>query len=83
MKIRIIYFFFVIFFIFVFIIFYRGLNNSNLYTPNNSIKNIPELTSETLFSEKSLNSENIFNYFCCFLQKFKRYKYLYTRDEGH
>ena len=61
MKIRIIYFFFVIFFIFVFIIFYRGLNNSNLYTPNNSIKNIPELTSETLFSEKSLNSENIFN----------------------
>ena len=61
MKIRIIYFLFVIFFIFVFIIFYRGLNNSNLYTPNNSIKNIPELTSETLFSKKSLNSENIFN----------------------
>ena len=61
MKIKIIYFLFVIFFIFVFIIFYRGLNNSNLYTPNNSIKNIPELTSETLFSKKSLNSENIFN----------------------
>ena len=61
MKIRIIYFLFVIFFIFVFIIFYRGLNNSNLYTPHNSIKNIPELTSETLFSKKSLNSENIFN----------------------
>ena len=61
MKIRIVYFLFVIFFIFVFIIFYRGLNNSNLYTPNNSIKNIPELTSETLFSKKSLNSENIFN----------------------
>ena len=61
MKIRIVYFLFVIFFIFVFIIFYRGLNNSNLYTPYNSIKNIPELTSETLFSKKSLNSENIFN----------------------
>ena len=61
MKIRIIYFFFVIFFIFVFIIFYRGLNNSNLYTPNNSIKNIPELTSEVLFSKKSLNSKDIFN----------------------
>ena len=61
MKIRIVYFLFVIFFIFVFIIFYRGLNYSNLYTPDNNIKNIPELTSETLFSKKSLNSENIFN----------------------
>ena len=61
MKIRIVYFLFVIFFIFVFIIFYKGLNYSNLYTPDNSIKNIPELTSEVLFSKKSLNSKDIFN----------------------
>ena len=40
MRIRIVYLLVVIFFIFVFIIFYRGLSNSNLYTPNTDIKNI-------------------------------------------
>jgi Thiol-disulfide isomerase and thioredoxins len=61
MKIRIIYFLFVIFFIFVFIIFYKGLNNSNSYTPNTDIKNIPEFTSETLILKKSVNSKDIFS----------------------
>ena len=60
MKIRIIYFLFVIFFIFVFIIFYKGLNNSNSYTPNTDIKNIPEFTSETLILKKPVNSKDIF-----------------------
>jgi len=60
MKIRIFYFLIVIFFIFVFVIFYKGLNNSNLYTPNTSIKSIPEFTSDTLIKKKSLNSKDIF-----------------------
>ena len=61
MRNRIIYFLIVIFFIFVFTIFYRGLSNSNLYTPNTNIKSIPEFTSETLIKKKTLNSKNIFN----------------------
>ena len=61
MRNRIVYFLLVIFFIFSFIIFYRGLNNSNLYTPNTNIKSIPEFTSETFIKKKSLNSKDIFN----------------------
>ena len=58
---RIFYFFTVIFLIFIFVIFYRGLNNSNLYTPNTDIKKIPEFTSKTLIKKDSLNSKDIFN----------------------
>ena len=58
---RIIYFFLVIFFIFVFVIFYRGLNNSSLYSPNTNIKDIPKFTADTLIKKKSLNSKDIFN----------------------
>ena len=61
MRNRIIYFLIVIFFIFVFTIFYRGLSNSNLYTPNKEIKNIPEFTANTLIKKKSLYSKDIFN----------------------
>ena len=61
MRNRIFYFLFVIFFIFVFVILYRGLNNSNLYTPNTNIKLIPEFNSYTLNNKQSLNSKKIFN----------------------
>ena len=61
MQNRIIYFLLIIFFIFVFLIFYRGLNNSNLYTPNTDIKNIPEFMSDTLIKKKSFSSKDIFN----------------------
>ena len=61
MKIRIVYFLLVILFIFIFIIFYRGLNSSNLYTPNTEIKIIPEFTAETLILKESLNSKDIFS----------------------
>ena len=61
MRIRIVYLLVVIFFIFVFIIFYRGLSNSNLYTPNTDIKNIPEFLSKTLLKKETVNSKNIFN----------------------
>ena len=61
MKNRIVYFLIVFFFIFVFIILYRGLSNSNLYTPNTDIKKIPEFISKTLFKKDSLNSKDVFN----------------------
>ena len=61
MRNRIIYFLLIIFFIFVFAIFYRGLNNSNLYTPKTDIKNIPKFTSKTFFKKNSINSTDIFN----------------------
>ena len=61
MRNRIVYFLLVIFFIFVFVIFYRGLNNSNLYTPKTEVKNIPEFTSKTFFKKNSVNSKDIFN----------------------
>jgi len=61
MKNRLVYLFLCIFFIFTFIIFYIGLNNSNLYTPKTDIKNIPEFNSYTLNKKQYLNSKNIFN----------------------
>jgi len=61
MRNSIIYFLIVIFFIFVFVIFYKGLSNSNLYTPTTNKKSIPEFVSETLIKKKSLNSKDIFN----------------------
>ena len=43
-------------------IFYKGLSNSNLYTPKTTIKkNIPEFSAETFFEKKMVNSKNIFN----------------------
>tara|TARA_Y100000389_G_C17309886_1_gene437401 strand:+ start:115 stop:630 length:516 start_codon:yes stop_codon:yes gene_type:complete len=61
MRNRIIYPLTIIFLIFIFVIFYKGLNNSNQYTPNTNIKSIPEFTSLTLIKKKSLNSKDIFN----------------------
>jgi cytochrome c biogenesis protein CcmG, thiol:disulfide interchange protein DsbE len=61
MRNKIIYILLIIFFIFVFVIFYRGLNNSNLYTPNTEKKIIPEFRTETFDKKKILNSKDIFN----------------------
>ena len=61
MRNRIVYLLLVVFFIFVFVIFYKGLNKSNLYSPNANIKNIPEFTSKTLTKKRSLNSKDIFD----------------------
>jgi len=61
MRNKIVYFLLVSFFIFIFVIFYRGLSNSNSYTPNTEIKSIPEFTSNTLIKKETLNSKDIFN----------------------
>jgi len=49
------------FFIFIFLIFYKGLNNTNIYTPNfNSEKNIPYIESEIFNTNNKINSKEIF-----------------------
>ncbi|MDA9598486.1 DsbE family thiol:disulfide interchange protein [Candidatus Pelagibacter sp.] len=61
MRNRIIYFLIIIFFLFVFVILYKGLSNSNLYIPKANIKSIPEFTSEMISKKKTVNSLDIFN----------------------
>jgi len=61
MKNRIISFSIIIVLSFVFLIFYKGLNKSNLYKPQSEIKNIPEFSTKTFFEKKFINSKDIFN----------------------
>ena len=47
----------------IFIIFYKGLEDSNIYTPNINIKNeIPVFKSRDFYSGISLNSSDIFEF---------------------
>ena len=54
------YYLLYLFFIFCFIIFYKGLNNSNTYTPKINKKNIPTFKLKILF-KIYINSEKIFD----------------------
>ena len=60
MKNKIIFFIIIILLIFVFIIFYKGLNKSNVYMPPNEIENIPEFTVEEFFENKIVSSKDLF-----------------------
>ena len=61
MKNRLIFLFLVIFLIFLFVIFYKGLKESSLYEPKSEIKkDIPVFTALTLFEEEKVSSKNIF-----------------------
>ena len=49
-------------FIIIFIIFYRGLQNTSIYTPETKINNeIPSFSAELFDSKKLVNSSEIFN----------------------
>ena len=61
MKSNIVYYLFIVFFIFVFVVFFKGLNDSNIYTPKTEIKIIPEFKSKNLINKKELNSKDIFS----------------------
>ena len=51
----------IIFLSFCFIIFYKGLNNSNIYTPKiKDKKNVPIFEAKNFYSNTYLNSEKIF-----------------------
>ena len=45
---------------FIFIVLYKGLNKSNLYTPASEIKNIPTFGAETFFEKKEVHSKVFF-----------------------
>ena len=46
--------------IFVFTTFYKGLEKSNIYEPQNSLKKIPEFSMMTFFESKEIYSKDIF-----------------------
>ena len=49
-------------FIIIFIIFYKGLQDTNIYTPKAKINNkIPSFSAELFYSNKIVNSLDIFN----------------------
>ena len=61
MKIKIFPTFLIISLLIIFIIFYKGLQNPNIYTPNTSIeKNIPIFETKIFDSEDTVNSKNFF-----------------------
>lgn len=52
----------IVFFGVVFFIFYKGLNNSNIYVPKLNIeKNIPSFTAKIFNSSTKIKSDEIFN----------------------
>ena len=62
MKNRIILIFLIFIFSIVFFIFYKGLQNSNIYTPNDEYKkNIPIFEAQMFDKEKKINSNQIFD----------------------
>jgi cytochrome c biogenesis protein CcmG/thiol:disulfide interchange protein DsbE len=63
MKKKLLPFFVVIIFGIVFIVFYKGLEDTNIYTPDLNVqKDIPIFHSKDFFSEKVLKSSDIFEF---------------------
>ena len=61
MKIKIYPIFLIIIFLIIFFVFYKGLKNSNIYTPEVNIKeNIPSFKAKFLNSTQEIKSEDIF-----------------------
>jgi cytochrome c biogenesis protein CcmG/thiol:disulfide interchange protein DsbE len=49
-------------FIIIFLIFYKGLQNSNIYTPETKINNdIPSFSAKLFYSKKLIDSSELFN----------------------
>ena len=61
MKNRIFFSLVAVLIIFIFVVFYRGLNKSSFYEPKSKIKNIPEFSAITFFQKQEINSKNIFD----------------------
>ena len=76
MKVKFFPFFLSLIFLLIFIVFYKGLNKSNIYAPDNIIeKKVPsfsgklfnqekEVTSSEIFAEKKFYLVNILAYWC-------------------
>ena len=62
MKNRLFPLFIISIFIIIFIIFYKGLQNTNIYTPETEINNeIPVFSAELFYSKKLINSSELFS----------------------
>ena len=61
MKKKITTFIVIISMTFIFMIFYKSLNEPILYEPISEIKDIPEFTAKNFFENEELSSKNIFN----------------------
>ena len=63
MKKKFLPLFMVIVFGFIFIVFYKGLEDSNIYTPDTKLKNkVPIFKTKDFYSGVSLNSSDIFEF---------------------
>ena len=60
MKIKIFPIFVILFFVSIFLAFYKGLKDTNIYTPNVNKKNIPVFKTKNFYSGNNLKSSNIF-----------------------
>ena len=61
MKNKLLPIFITVIFVIIFIFFYRGLQNTNIYTPETKINNeIPLFEAELFYSDKKINSSNFF-----------------------
>ena len=61
MKIKFLPIFLIIIFFTIFLIFYKGLQNSNIYTPDTiTKKNIPSFETKIFDTDNKINSKNIF-----------------------
>ena len=61
MKIKILPLVLAISFLIIFLIFYKGLNNSNIYTPETNLKkDVPNFKTKIFNSEKLIGSDEIF-----------------------
>ena len=62
MKNRLLLLFIISIFIIIFIIFYKGLKNTNVYTPDIKInKEVPSFTAELFYSKEVIKSKEIFD----------------------
>tara|TARA_Y100001968_G_C19184698_1_gene632187 strand:+ start:191 stop:709 length:519 start_codon:yes stop_codon:yes gene_type:complete len=61
MKKKSIPFFIILIFLFIFVVFYKGLNDTNIYTPGlNKKSDIPFFDAKDFYTDKNINSLNIF-----------------------
>ena len=61
MKVKFFPFFLSLIFILIFIVFYKGLNKSNIYAPNNiKEKKVPSFSGKLFNQEKEVTSSEIF-----------------------
>ena len=61
MKKKLLSFLIILLFGFIFVVFYKGLDDTNIYTPDIKVKNdIPKFNTQSFFSGVNLNSSDIF-----------------------